>query len=231
MIIENRIIHIEPQLMIRGITMKISMNANYYPYLRSIFQAKTALQSDLASMLRSDHTSPSLDCAEPVYWIDSTDALGQPCQIGVTREGILEQYKEWKAQQPPLEVPDQNGWSSANMKFLEERYGNCEDLPVFRRFELLDALQEMNILDGQGLQEKLFPSKIITTDPSSFRCTGRELPDGSWLAMGEDGTQTGFSSREAWENAEFKEQFWGESPIKDFRTLEDILNWVEENKS
>lgn len=211
--------------------MKISTNANYYPYLRSISQTKTALQSDLASALRSDHTSPSLDCAEPVYWIDSTDALGQPCQIGVTREDILEQYKEWKAQQPPLEVPNQNGWSSANMKFLEERYGNCEDLPVFRRFELLDALQEMNILDGQGLQEKLFPSKIITTDPSSFRCTGRELPDGSWLAMGADGTQTVFSSREAWENAEFTEQFWGESPIKDFRTLEDILNWVEENKS
>lgn len=211
--------------------MKISTNANYYPYLRSISQTKTSLQSDLASMLRSDHTSPSLDCAEPVYWIDSTDALGQPCQIGVTREDILEQYKEWKAQQPPLEVPNQNGWSSANMKFLEERYGNCEDLPVFRRFELLDALQEMNILDGQGLQEKLFPSKIITTDPSSFRCTGRELPDGSWLAMDADGTQTVFSSREAWENAEFTEQFWGESPIKDFRTLEDILNWVEENKS
>lgn len=211
--------------------MKISMNANYYPYLRGISQTKTVLQSDLASMLRFDRTGQSLDCAEPIYWIDSTDALGQSCQVGVTREDILEQYKEWKAQQPPLEVPNQNGWSSANMKFLEERYGDCEDLPIFRRFELLDVLQEMNILDGQDLQEKLFPSKMITTDPSSFRCTGRELPDGSWLALGEDGTQTVFSSLEALENEEFTEQFWGGSPIKDFRTLKDVLSWVEENKS
>lgn len=210
--------------------MKISMNVNYYPYLRNISQTNTALQSDLTSRPCSDHASRSLDCAEPVYWIGSTDALGQPCQVGVTREDILAQYKEWKAQQPPLEVPNQNGWSSANMKFLEERYGDCEDLPVFRRFELLDVLKEMNILDGQGLQEKLFPSKIITTDPSSFRCSGHGLPDGSWLALGEDGTQTVFSSREAWENAEFTEQFWGDSPLKDFYTLKDVLNWVEGSK-
>lgn len=216
--------------MMWGITMKISTNANYYPYLRNIFQTKTASQPNLSAMLQSDRTSQSLDCTEPVYWVDSVDALGQPCQIGVTRDDILNQYKEWKAQQQPLEIPNKNGWSSANMKFLQERYGDCDELPVFRRFELLNVLQEMNILDGQGLQEKIFPSKMVATDPSSFRCTGRELQDGSWLALAEDGTETVYPSIEAWENAEFSEQFWGASPIKDFRTLDDVLNWVEENK-
>ena len=210
--------------------MKIDGNAIYPLYLQHIPQAKSAAQRSLTSSLPSGYTDPTLDCADPVYWIDSVDALGQPCQIGVTREDVLNQYKEWKAKQPPLEIPNKNGWSSANMKFLEDRYGDCKELPVFRRFELLDVLQEMNILDGQGLQEKILSAKIVSTEPCSFRCSGYELQDGSWLALGEDGTRSVYSSWDAWQHEEFDAQFWGDSPIKSFQTLHDVLKWIEDNK-
>lgn len=213
-----------------GFEMKIDGNAIYPLYLQHIPQAKSDAQRSLTSPLPSGHADSTLDCADPVYWIDSVDALGQPCQIGVTREDILNQYEEWKAKQPPLEIPNKNGWSSANMKFLEDRYGDCKELPVFRRFELLDVLQEMNILDGQGLQEKIFPAKMVSTDPSSSRCTGYELQDGSWLVLGEDGTRSVYSSLDACQRAEFDAQFWGDSPIKSFATLDDVLKWVEDNK-
>ncbi len=210
--------------------MKIGTNANYYPYLPNISSIKDSSQRNLPTAHELSYTGQSLDCVEPVYWIDSVDALGQPCQIGVTREDVLNQYKEWKAKQPPLEIPNKNGWSSANIKFLEDRYGDCKELPVFRRFELLDVLQEMNILDGQGLQEKILSAKIVSTEPCSFRCSGYELQDGSWLALGEDGTRSVYSSWDAWQHEEFDAQFWGDSPIKSFQTLHDVLKWIEDNK-
>lgn len=210
--------------------MRIETKANFFPYLRSTSQTKADLCSPIPATPQVGGSNQLLDCPEPVYWIDSVDALGQPCQVGVAREDILNQYMAWKEEQPPLEVPNKNGWSSANMKFLEERYGKSEELPVFRRFELLDVLQEMNILDGQGLQEKIFPSKIISTEPSGWQCTGYELQDGSWLALGEDGSEKIYPNMEMWQNEMFNDQFWGESPIKSFTTLDAVLQWVEKNK-
>lgn len=51
--------------------MKIGTNANYYPYLPNISSIKDSSQRNLPTAHELSYTGQSLDCVEPVYWIDS----------------------------------------------------------------------------------------------------------------------------------------------------------------
>jgi len=68
-------------------------------------------------------------------------------------------YKDWKAQQPPRELPESQGVTEENLAYLREHFSG--NLSLFQRIDALDAMREMGILtreqmmDGLGLGRSL----------------------------------------------------------------------------
>lgn len=166
---------------------------------------------------------------DPIYWKDSVDALGHPCKDVCNPYDILDQYKEWKQSQPEIDVPNAGGWTAANMQFLQERYGDIDKLPVFKRLELIDVLQKMNIINcsENELESKLIPGGTAIGQ-DGYRAVAIDI--GGTIVSLENG-QSYKNKAEYWSHynsfSEFEKRFWGDSPLNSLITLDDVLKWAE----
>lgn len=167
---------------------------------------------------------------DPIYWKDSVDALGHPCKDVCNPYDILDQYKEWKQSQPEIDVPNAGGWTAANMQFLQERYGDIDKLPVFKRLELIDVLQKMNIINcsENELESKLIPGETVIGQ-DGCHTIAIETAHGTILHL--ESGQTYKNRDEYWSHynsfSEFEKRFWGDSPLNPLITLDDVLKWAE----
>ena len=190
--------------------MNINMLGIQGPYPSKKIQSYSALspQIDLSARL-SDSFSNGVD--NPVYFSEwKTIEEGQQYQDGYSGGDIHEQYLAWKEQQPKIEVPNCNGWSNANMQFLEKHFGSCDDLPIFRRMQLVDTMKEMGIIDEADVEDAYLTSKLITlTDPEDICSTRAKSIDPIDPII------------------EARDRFLSGKAIKDITTLEDALKWAE----
>ena len=115
-----------------------------------------------------------------------------------------EDYERWKAQQPEISLPDSQGWTSENLAFLREHYG--EDLSAFEIYDVLDAMESLGMIS-----EKCKNSAL-----GSYEVRLNLSDSGLTVAHGVD-----FDSRAAWLHG------LDEAPMNDFHSLDDILSWTE----
>lgn len=66
---------------------------------------------------------------------------------------ILEDYKIWKATQPPRELPGSQGATEENKAYLREHFSGSLDM--FQRLDAADTMVEMGILTHDQMLESL----------------------------------------------------------------------------
>ena len=92
---------------------------------------------------------------------------------------IWADYKDWKAQQPPRELPESQGATEENMAYLREHFTG--ELSLFQRIDALDTMREMGILtreqmmDGLGLGGSLIRAGNTKVIANGSPETAREL--------------------------------------------------------
>lgn len=113
-------------------------------------------------------------------------------------------YRAWKARQPELALPDPQGWTEENLAFLKEHYaGDLSD------YEVYDALETMKRMGAISQKEQNYADGcvMIAFDPSNI----------NGCIFYEDTTDPGF-----WLGNFHK------APMVNFRSMDDIISWVEE---
>ena len=115
-----------------------------------------------------------------------------------------EDYRAWKAGRPEPALPDSRGWTEENLAFLKERYAG--DLSAF---EVRDALETMRRMGAISQKEMNYAvgSHMIAIDAENL---------GGFVSSGTDP-----NSKAAWLGG------FDRAPMVGFRSLDDILSWVE----
>lgn len=119
---------------------------------------------------------------------------------------FMEDYRNWKAQQPETVLPDSQGWTEENLEFLRERYSG--DLSAFEIYDALDTMQKMGMLSengklnaaGSGMVQLDITKDINVLVAGNFDANSTA----SWLH--------GFDK----------------APMVGFHNLEDIMSWAKE---
>lgn len=115
-----------------------------------------------------------------------------------------EDYRAWKAQQPEPALPDSQGWTEENLAFLKEHYAG--DLSAFEVYDALETMRRMGAI-SQKEQNYATGSVMIALD----------LSDIDHCIVIRDSTDP----RDLWLGGFHK------TPMVGFRSLDDILSWVE----
>nr|WP_325253528.1 hypothetical protein [uncultured Oscillibacter sp.] len=113
-------------------------------------------------------------------------------------------YKAWKAGQPELALPEAQGWTEENLAFLKEHYAG--DLSAFEAYDALETMRRMGVI-SQKEENYASGAVMIVLDPSEINgvmyYTDQEDPS-FWLGN------------------------FHKTPMVNFRSLDDIISWVEE---
>lgn len=66
---------------------------------------------------------------------------------------IWADYKDWRSQQLPRELPDSQGVTEENLAYLREHFSG--ELSLFQRIDALDTMREMGILTREQMMDGL----------------------------------------------------------------------------
>ena len=131
-------------------------------------------------------------------------ALPEKGSLGSVFMQFEDDYKAWKAQQPELALPDPQGWTEENLAFLKEHYSG--DLSAYEVYDVLETMRRMGVI-SQKEENYASGAVMIVLDPSEINgvmyYTDQEDPS-FWLG-----------------NVH-------KTPMVNFRSLDDIISWVEE---
>ena len=131
-------------------------------------------------------------------------ALPEKGSLGSVFMQFEDDYKAWKAQQPELALPDSQGWTEANLAFLKEHYSG--DLSAYEVYDVLETMRRMGVI-SQKEENYASGAVMIVLDPSEINgvmyYTDQEDPS-FWLGN------------------------FHKTPMVNFRSLDDIISWVEE---
>lgn len=115
-----------------------------------------------------------------------------------------EDYRAWKTQQPEPALPDSPGWTEENLAFLKERYAG--DLSAFEVYDALETMRRMGAISQKEMNYAA-GSHMIAIDAENL---------GGFVSSGTDP-----NSKAAWLGG------FDRAPMVGFRSLDDILSWVE----
>lgn len=115
-----------------------------------------------------------------------------------------EDYRAWKTQQPEPALPDSPGWTEENLAFLKERYAG--DLSAFEVYDALETMRRMGAISQKEMNYAA-GSHMIAIDAENL---------GGFVSSGTDP-----NSKAAWLGG------FDRAPMVGFRSLGDILSWVE----
>ena len=131
-------------------------------------------------------------------------ALPEKGSLGSVFMQFEDDYKAWKAQQPELALPEAQGWTEENLAFLKEHYAG--DLSAFEIYDALETMRRMGVI-SQKEENYASGAVMIVLDPSEINgvmyYTDQEDPS-FWLGN------------------------FHKTPMVNFRSLDDIISWVEE---
>lgn len=84
---------------------------------------------------------------------------------------LLWDYKDWKAAQPPRQLPASKGVTQENIDYLKEHFSGS--LSLFQKVDALDTMVEMGILTEKEMQEAVMgPMVLETVDKEKLIVTG-----------------------------------------------------------
>lgn len=118
---------------------------------------------------------------------------------------FVEDYRAWKAQQPEPVLPDSQGWTEENLAFLQEHYTG--DLSACQVYDALETMRGMGAISQKEMNSAAGVQMIVID--------AKEL--GGFITCGTDP-----DSKETWLGGFHK------APMVNFRSLDDIISWVEE---
>lgn len=125
--------------------------------------------------------------------------------LGSVYMQFMEDYRNWKAGQPELSLPDSEGWTDEILEFLRDHYSG--DLSAFEIYDALETMQKLGML-SQKAMNCATGSQWIAIDASNLK---------GFISTGADPDSTAF-----WLHG------FDEAPMVDFHSLDDILAWAEE---
>lgn len=109
-----------------------------------------------------------------------------------------EDYRQWKAGQPEQVLPDSKGWTEENLAFLRKHYAG--ELSAFELYDALETMRQMGAI-SQKEENYAMGSRVVTRGLEASLSYG-PIED-NWLH--------GFDK----------------APIVGFRSLDNILDWLE----
>ena len=132
------------------------------------------------------------------------EALPEGGSLGSVFMQFEDDYKAWKAGRPELALPEAQGWTEENLAFLKEHYAG--DLSAFEAYDALETMRRMGVI-SQKEENYASGAVMIVLDPSEINgvmyYTDQEDPS-FWLGN------------------------FPKTPMVNFRSLDDIISWVEE---
>lgn len=118
---------------------------------------------------------------------------------------FMDDYRNWKAQQPETILPDSQGWTVENLAFLRERCSR--DLSAFEIYDALETMQELGILSEKAKNRAAGSCEVRINLSES----------GVWVVPNLDADSTA-----AWLHG------FDEAPMVGFHSLDDIISWAKE---
>ena len=131
-------------------------------------------------------------------------ALPERGSLGSVYMQFKEDYRAWKAGQPEPALPDSQGWTEENLAFLKERCAG--DLSAFEVYDALETMRRMGAISQKEMNYAA-GSQLIAIDAKNLS---------GFVSSGIDP-----NSKEAWLGG------FDKAPMVGFRSLDDILSWVE----
>lgn len=131
-------------------------------------------------------------------------ALPEKGSLGSVWMQFEEDYRAWKEQQPEPALPEGQGWTEENLAFLKEHYAG--DLSAFEVYDALETMRSMGAISQKEMNSAA-GAHLIAIDAKKL---------GGFVTCGTDP-----DSKAAWLGG------FDKAPMTDFRSLEDILSWVE----
>lgn len=133
---------------------------------------------------------------------------------------LMQQYDRWKAQLPEEEaaaLPDSTGLTEENIAYLKDRYSG--ELTWMEREDALNTMKQMGIINDQ---QKFMAHNSNNVALVSFKVGSGEAMQGAEL---EKFLQ--YANRH-----DPLERDWNvlleDTPVSGFRTIDDILSWVDQ---
>lgn len=130
-------------------------------------------------------------------------ALPEGEGLGSVYMQFKDDYRAWKAQQPEPVLPESQGWTEENLAFLKERYSG--DLSAWEAYDALETMERMGAISRKEKNAAEGSTMIVFSMEDMGICERSIGPD----------------SREVWLGG------LDRAPMVGFRSLEDILSWVE----
>ena len=130
---------------------------------------------------------------------------------------LMEQYDRWKAQLPEEEaaaLPDSVGLTEENIAYLKDRYSG--ELTWMEREDALNTMKQMGIINDQ--------QKFSAHNSGGWVC----------LAAGSEAQREAEMEklRQHFHRHDPMERDWNvlleDTPLSGFRTIDDILSWVDQ---
>lgn len=131
-------------------------------------------------------------------------ALPERGSLGSVYMEFEEDYRAWKAGRPEPALPEAQGWTEENLAFLKEHYAG--DLSAFEVYDALETMRRMGAISRKEMNYAA-GSRLIAIDAKNL---------GGFVSSGIDP-----NSKEAWLGG------FDRAPMVSFRSLDDILSWVE----
>lgn len=131
-------------------------------------------------------------------------ALPENGSLGSVFMQFEEDYRAWKERQPKPALPEGQGWTEENLAFLKEHYAG--ELSAFEVYDALETMKHMGAI-SQKEMNSASGAHLIAIDANKL---------GGFVTCGTDP-----DSKAAWLGG------FDRAPMTDFRSMDDILSWVE----
>ena len=139
---------------------------------------------------------------------EKMQALPPRQSLGSVYMQFMEDYREWKAQQPEMTLPDSQGWTEENLDFLRKRYSG--ELSACEIYDVLETMQSMGAI-SQKEKSHMTGGELISLDASNLN---------GFISYGSNA-----NSKAAWLHG------FNEAPIVGFCCLDDIFSWIDTFRS
>lgn len=189
-------------------------------FIPGFYQAQTALLKSAMKSISKSKEDFSSHFSGPNDVTVGHDSYGTLfCASATPYVRLMEQYDRWKAQLPEKEaaaLPDSTGLTEENIAYLKGRYSG--ELTWMEREDALNTMKQMGIINDQQ------------------KFSAHNSSEGGWvcLAVGDEAQREAEMEklRQHFHRHDPLERDWNvllaDTPVSGFRTIDDILRWVEQ---
>lgn len=128
---------------------------------------------------------------------------------------LMYTYDDWKAQQPPQELPDSRGATEENLAYLKERYSG--DLSWVERVDALETMAQLGVIT----EDQKFDALGV--------CGGPPVNINNWDEAKKiltEGMEKAVEEQRAYDRGGWDACFQ-DRPVGTFKTADDLFAWLD----